>query len=338
MTKIKTDQRIKGEDVMKTIKFKAEHELLTKIKDEWKNEFGQKCLYLRVSKLEAQATINVEDDVKDTLKQTWFNSVIKAADTVLNDQDAHVFWCDDGDIFIVSHFITQKNTKSFLAHLMIPSWLHSSEDKKLPEDVATLFEIKVDHQRLEHLCVQKQEAIKIKQQQVRHETTVERVENRREKFFNITPNEKFVATLSERRANREDVHVMAVEDDAFTQKLMRNVVPRGCKVTTAEDGTEALLSYVEKAPDIIFLDIGLPDVTGHDVLKRILDIDPDAFVVMLSGQGDKDNIMSAIENGAKGFIGKPFTKDKVLQYLETSPFIQQKDALNKNNNTEIVLS
>ena len=45
---------------------------------------------------------------------------------------------------------------------------------------------------------------------------------------------------------------------------------------------------------------------------------------MFSGNGDRDNVLKAIELGAKGFVGKPFTKDKLFQYIEKSPFIQEK--------------
>ena len=56
----------------------------------------------------------------------------------------------------------------------------------------------------------------------------------------------------------------------------------------------------------LILDINLPDVTGHDLLERILLIDPDAHVIMLSGNADQTNIVQAMSKGAKGFIAKPF--------------------------------
>ena len=82
--------------------------------------------------------------------------------------------------------------------------------------------------------------------------------------------------------------------------------------------------YVNKAPAVRFLDIGLPDIDGHTVLKKVFEIDPDAYVVMFSGNGDKENVMKAVKTGAKGFVGKPFTKDKLYQYIDKSPFVQTK--------------
>ena len=79
------------------------------------------------------------------------------------------------------------------------------------------------------------------------------------------------------------------------------------------------MQYVTHAPDVLFLDIELPDITGHDVLQKVLEMDPDAFVIMLSGNGNKENIFKAMKTGAKGFVGKPFTKDKLLQYILKCP-------------------
>ena len=90
------------------------------------------------------------------------------------------------------------------------------------------------------------------------------------------------------------------------------------------DGQGALMGYVNKAPDVLFLDIGLPDIDGHAVLEKIFKLDPDAYVVMFSGNKDRDNVMKAVELGAKGFVGKPFTSEKLLQYIQKSPFIQAK--------------
>jgi two-component system chemotaxis response regulator CheY len=73
---------------------------------------------------------------------------------------------------------------------------------------------------------------------------------------------------------------------------------------------------------VLFLDIGLPDIDGLKVLERIFKLDPQAYVVMFSGNGSKEHIMRAVELGARGFVGKPFTKEKLFQYIEKSPFVQ----------------
>lgn len=69
----------------------------------------------------------------------------------------------------------------------------------------------------------------------------------------------------------------------------------------------------------MFLDINLPDISGHDVLARLRDIDPQIYAVMLSGHTQSENVMEALKMGAKGFVSKPFTKEKLLQYIAKCP-------------------
>jgi DNA-binding NtrC family response regulator len=58
-------------------------------------------------------------------------------------------------------------------------------------------------------------------------------------------------------------------------------------------------------------------MNGHVILQEIVSFDPDAFVVILSGNSFKENIIAALEDGAQGFVTKPFTKDKLLHYIES---------------------
>ena len=121
---------------------------------------------------------------------------------------------------------------------------------------------------------------------------------------------------------------MVVDDDLFTQRLVKNSISKHGDVVFAADGCRALELYVAKAPDILFLDIELPDTTGHEVLEKIFQLDPHAFVVMLSGNGDRDNVLKAVEIGASGFVGKPFPRNRLCQYIEKSPFIIKKQEEN----------
>jgi DNA-binding NarL/FixJ family response regulator len=57
---------------------------------------------------------------------------------------------------------------------------------------------------------------------------------------------------------------------------------------------------------------------------RLLELDPDAYIVMLSGQGNRENILHSMQLGAKGFIGKPFTPEKLFSYVHKCPFVQEK--------------
>jgi two-component system chemotaxis response regulator CheY len=135
---------------------------------------------------------------------------------------------------------------------------------------------------------------------------------------------ELLATIHKRRAEHKIMEIVVVEDDPFSRKLVHSSLNEFYAVSSAADGHNAISNYVFKAPNVMFLDIDLPDISGHEVLKKILEIDPDAYIIMLSGNGDKDNIMKAIQHGAKGFVAKPFTKDKLFTYIEKAPSFKQK--------------
>lgn len=114
-----------------------------------------------------------------------------------------------------------------------------------------------------------------------------------------------------RRRMRDDVLILMVEDEEFSGKLLRGVLSKNHQVISASDGEMALAAYVKNAPDIVFLDINLPGVSGHKVLDVILKLDSDAFVVMVSANNYADDVRKALSSGAKEFVVKPFSKQKI---------------------------
>ncbi len=66
----------------------------------------------------------------------------------------------------------------------------------------------------------------------------------------------------------------------------------------------------------------MPDVTRHELLEKIITIDPEAYIIMLSGNASQANIVQAMSLGAKGFIAKPFSREKIFQYIDRCPTIK----------------
>ena len=125
--------------------------------------------------------------------------------------------------------------------------------------------------------------------------------------------------MTEQRKNREKLHLLFVEDDEPTRQLLQmatHSVQHNAKVYLASNGKEGIQKHFEFMPDITFLDIQLPDSTGLDMLKFIQQKDPEAYVVMLSANATSTNVQKALQQGAKGFIAKPFTKKKLQEVLE----------------------
>lgn len=109
--------------------------------------------------------------------------------------------------------------------------------------------------------------------------------------------------------------VLLVEDDAVTRWMVRSSLKEECEFVTANTANKAFALYSSFKPDIVLLDIGLPDNNGHEVLEWIMRNDPKACVVMLSSKNNVENISGCLEKGAKGFIPKPFVRENLLHYI-----------------------
>lgn len=131
-----------------------------------------------------------------------------------------------------------------------------------------------------------------------------------------------ISSIGIRRQRRDHAIVQVVEDDRFTATYTTNILNKNYELTLAKTGEDAIIDYIEQAPDIVFLDIHLPGLNGIETLHAIRQVDPEAHVVMLSVDTVKANIVSATARGAAGFLKKPFSKDRLLAIVEKSPFIK----------------
>ncbi len=111
--------------------------------------------------------------------------------------------------------------------------------------------------------------------------------------------------------------VLIVDDAAFMRMAIRNILVKHDYevVDEAENGRIGLQKYKELKPDIVTMDITMPEMTGLEALKEIIAFDPEAKIVMVSAMGQEHMVMEAIINGAKSFIVKPFKEDHVIQTL-----------------------
>ncbi|MCD8148100.1 MAG: response regulator [Clostridiales bacterium] len=81
----------------------------------------------------------------------------------------------------------------------------------------------------------------------------------------------------------------------------------------AQDGKVAVEKYARLQPDLVLLDITMPEMNGIEALKEIRKISPDASVIMCSNRSEQPFVLEAIQNGAKDFIVKPFQAERVLE-------------------------
>jgi len=113
--------------------------------------------------------------------------------------------------------------------------------------------------------------------------------------------------------------VMIVDDSLFMRKILRGILVEKGYIVTAEaaSGIEAMKNLHTKHPDIILLDIILPDSNGLDLLESIISACPDSKVVVCSSIGQPLVIQKTLDMGAKAFIQKPFIPEKVAEVMES---------------------
>lgn len=111
--------------------------------------------------------------------------------------------------------------------------------------------------------------------------------------------------------------ILVVDDAAFMRLAIKNIlVNHGFDVIDeAENGQIAVNKYKELKPDIVTMDITMPEMTGIEALKAIMAYDSGAKVVMVSAMGQEQMVMEAVMSGAKSFIVKPFKEEHVIQTL-----------------------
>ncbi len=111
--------------------------------------------------------------------------------------------------------------------------------------------------------------------------------------------------------------VMIVDDAAFMRATLKDLISKGGfeVVSEAENGQDAVNKYKTFKPDLVTMDITMPEMDGLEALKKIKEVDGGAKVIMCSAIGQQANVLEAIKCGASDFIVKPFQPDRVLEAL-----------------------
>jgi two-component system, chemotaxis family, chemotaxis protein CheY len=112
--------------------------------------------------------------------------------------------------------------------------------------------------------------------------------------------------------------VLVVDDAAFMRKMLTDVLGKAGHEVVGEagNGVEAVAQFQALRPDIMTLDITMPEKDGLTALKEILSVEPAAKVVMCSALGQESKVLEAIKAGAKDFVVKPFQPPRVVEAIE----------------------
>jgi YesN/AraC family two-component response regulator len=107
--------------------------------------------------------------------------------------------------------------------------------------------------------------------------------------------------------------VLIVDDSIMIRKLIRTILERSDHTIVAEagDGNEAYYKYKVFEPDLVTMDVAMPEYNGIDGVKKIISEYPEASIIMISAITQRDMVFEALESGAKQYIFKPLTSDKL---------------------------
>ena len=113
-------------------------------------------------------------------------------------------------------------------------------------------------------------------------------------------------------------NVLICDDAAFMRMMIKDILTKnGYNIAgEAENGMKAVEKYNETKPDLVLMDITMPEMDGIQALKQIRATDPNACIIMCSAMGQQAMVIEAIQSGAKDFIVKPFQAERVLEAVK----------------------
>ncbi len=113
-------------------------------------------------------------------------------------------------------------------------------------------------------------------------------------------------------------NILVCDDAAFMRVMIKDILTKnGYNIAgEAENGQKAVEKYNETKPDLVLMDITMPEMDGIQALKKIKEMDPGASVIMCSAMGQQAMVIEAIQSGAKDFIVKPFQAERVLEAVK----------------------
>lgn len=112
--------------------------------------------------------------------------------------------------------------------------------------------------------------------------------------------------------------ILVVDDAKFMRMMITNILEKAGHEVVGEavDGEDALVQFKKCTPDLVTMDITMPNRDGLHALRDIRDFDPSAKIIMCSAMGQQAMVVEAIQHGARDFIVKPFQEDRVLEAIK----------------------
>lgn len=113
--------------------------------------------------------------------------------------------------------------------------------------------------------------------------------------------------------------ILIVDDAAFTRNMLKNIIAKIEQIEVigeASNGVEAISLYKKLSPDLVTMDLVMPEKGGIEATEEILKINPKALIVVVSALGQEALVLEAAKKGAKDFIQKPFKTEQILEVMD----------------------
>lgn len=112
--------------------------------------------------------------------------------------------------------------------------------------------------------------------------------------------------------------ILLVDDAAFMRMMLKDILTKAGydPIVEAENGLVAIEKYKEETPDLVIMDITMPEMDGIQAVKEIKKLAPSANIIMCSAMGQQAMVIESIQAGAKDFIVKPFQPDRVIEAVQ----------------------
>jgi two-component system chemotaxis response regulator CheY len=131
--------------------------------------------------------------------------------------------------------------------------------------------------------------------------------------------DKFKKLIFEGSAMSNSARIMIVDDEVFFRELLRDTLTKAGFniVAEASSGSEAIALYREHRPELVLMDIYMPEKNGIEATRDLIALDPQARIIICSGMGYDDDLNAAVAAGAIGVIYKPFYEDEVIEIIKS---------------------
>jgi two-component system chemotaxis response regulator CheY len=261
--------------------------------DSLKSQAGAwKAVYLQVPSLRsAKDMMSIQSAIQNMRKHTSEH------------YQSQVFFCDSGDVFI----LLKGASMSLVSKVHDIAFAILAGDKS--STPSKVFELGTQWSLLKEMAtkIAKESKGSLVPESVSVDQRIDRILRRVDMDY--------MQNMLKGRADRKGVSILVAEDDDIMQQYVSAMLS-DYTLIKAKIGEDVLVSYLLNAPDMVLLDIDLPQIDGHRLMQEIFKLDQEAFIVMMSGHTQLKHVKRSIDAGARGFVAKPFQEAKLRSSVE----------------------